>query len=377
MKLTSRERLTRIFEAKEIDRPALKLWGAGLHTPNTGYIHPDYAPVGKLAAEISDLFLTVSSPFSFNGGSRLGEFIEVSTEDTSNPTQKKRHIKLHTPKGDLYMCESYSTIGDPGYVLEHMVKEPEDIDKLLSLPYEPYPIDMKSFYDTEAALGDRGVTMFAVPHVGMMLHEMMGSETLAYFSIDYRDELLELEKVYFDRCYDFVKGVLATGIKAPFNWVGPELFIPPLLTPNDFEDFVFNFDKPFCDLIHDNGCHVWVHSHNKVAKFIERFIEMGVDVLNPLEPAPNGDIELDKIVKKYGNRIGWEGNIEIQELLLSTPDKIRPLIDECVAAGWESGRFILCPSAGYQEYAHPSKQYIENLLFYLQYGYDAVEACRK
>ena len=86
---------------------------------------------------------------------------------------------------------------------------------------------------------------------------------------------------------------------------------------------------------------------------------------------------MGNIIAKYGNRIGWEGNIEIQDLLLSSQDQVRALIDECVAYGQESGRFILCPSAGYQEYAHPSKQYIENLLVYLQYGYDAVEACRK
>ena len=159
MKLTSRERLTRIFEKKEIDRPALKLWGAGLHTPSTQYLHPAYAPVGKLAAEKSDLFLTAGSAFSFNCGSRLGEFAEAYSEDTNNPTRKKCHTILHTPKGDLHMCNIYSTIGDPSYVLEHMVKEPEDIEKLLSLPYEPYPVDLNGFYQTEAVLGDRGVTV--------------------------------------------------------------------------------------------------------------------------------------------------------------------------------------------------------------------------
>ena len=83
------------------------------------------------------------------------------------------------------------------------------------------------------------------------------------------------------------------------------------------------------------------------------------------------------MVKKYGNRIGWEGNIEIQELLLSSPDRIRSLIDECVSLGWESGRFILCPSAGFEEYVYPTQHYIENLLLYLDYDYEKVEACLK
>lgn len=377
MKLTSRERLQRIFEGKEIDRPALKLWGAGLHSEDRRYLNPAYAPVGKLAAEKSDLFLGAGSAFCFQGGMRLPEITESYSEDTADPTWKDGHVIYHTPKGDLHMRHRYSTIGEPGYVLEHMVKEPEDIEKLLSIPYEPYPIDVKSFYDVEAVLGDRGVTMFGTPNVGLVLHDMLGSEGLAYFSVDYRDELVHLAKVYASRLYDYIKAVLDTGIKAPFSWVGPEVFIPPLLSPKDFETFVFDIEKPICDMIHEHGCHVWVHCHNKVANFVERFIEMGVDVLNPLEPPPSGDIHLGKMVSRYGNRIGWEGNIEIQELLLSSPERIRHLIDECVALGKDSGRFILCPSAGFEEYVYPTQHYINNLLLYLSYGYDVLEACRK
>lgn len=377
MKLTSRERITRIFERKEIDRPAIKLWGAKLYSENASYLHSDYEPVAKLASEKTDLFLEASSEFDFYGGMRLDEFSEVYWEDTKNPTQKDIHTILHTPKGDLHMCKRHSLIGEPGLRTEHFIKEPEDIEKILSLPYEPYPINTKRFYETEAMLGDRGVTMFSLDNVGYTLCKLLGSEGLAYFSVDYREELSHLAEVYASRLYDHVKAVLSAGIQAPFHWVGPEVLIPPLMTPNDFEEFCFNVDKPLCDLIHDHGGHVWVHSHGKVANFIERFIDMGVDVLNPLEPLPNGDVHLGKMIEKYGNRIGWEGNVEIQEILLSSSERVRELIDECVSLGWESGRFILCPSAGYQEYVNPTKQYIENLLTYLQYGYEAVESCRK
>ena len=38
---------------------------------------------------------------------------------------------------------------------------------------------------------------------------------------------------------------------------------------------------------------------------------------------------------------------------------------------------ILCPSAGYMEYARPTKRFIENLLFYLDYGLKTVEKYRR
>lgn len=119
-----------------------------------------------------------------------------------------------------------------------------------------------------------------------------------------------------------------------------------------------------------------MHSHNKVSRFLDRFIEMGVDVLNPLEPPKNGDIDLAAEVRRYGDRIGWEGNIEIQELLLGSPKRIEQLIDQCLEAGASSGRMILCPSAGFMEYAHPTAQYIENLIHYVDYGYARVNAFR-
>ena len=117
--------------------------------------------------------------------------------------------------------------------------------------------------------------------------------------------------------------------------------MPPLMSPRDFQQYVHDMDKHICDLIHNAGGHVWVHCHGKVANFIDSFMDMGVDVLNPLEPPKNGDIDMERIIEKYGNKIGWEGNIEIQEILLSPQQRLRQLIDECVEAGNKSGRFIL------------------------------------
>lgn len=244
------------------------------------------------------------------------------------------------------------------------------------MTYEHYPVDRK-VYDTSAAyMGDRGVVMIGLDHAGYAMERLMGSETLAFFSVDCREELQHLTEVFSHRLTAHVRKILDTGIEAPFSWVGPELFLPPLLGPKDFQDFVYQYDKPVCDLIHEGNGYVWVHSHGKVAEFIQSFINMGVDILNPLEPPKNGDIHFQTIIKRFGNQIGWEGNIEIQELLLSEPERIRTLIDECVQYASESGRFILCPSAGYNEYPFPTEKYIENLLLYLTYGLEAVERYR-
>ncbi len=376
MTLTSRERVLRIFQNKEIDRPALKLWGAGTRT--TGLSHPAYEPVARLAAETSDLFGGTRFNFDVHAGQYLDRYVERYTTETGSPDWKHRHTIFHTPKGDLHSVRQISTKGEPDFIVEHMVKEPEDIDKLLSMDYAPFTFSRDQYDDVLARMGDRGVVMLDMPNAGLAVHELLGSENLAYFSIDEREKLQHLLKTYADRILDHTKAILALGIENPiFCWVGPELFLPPLMGVQDFEDFVHDIDKPICDAIHNAGGYVWVHSHGKVLNFIDRFIDMGVDVLNPLEPPKNGDIDMHDIVARYGNRIGWEGNVEMQELLQSDKEHLRKRIDDCVDAGSKSGRFILCPSSGYTEYPRPTEQYIDNLTFYLQYGLEAVERCRK
>lgn len=377
-KLTSHERLLRIFRGEEIDRPALKLWNAA---HRVGWqLHDAYLPVSRLAAETTDCFCGSGGyGIDLKAGTLISQYREGTVEETDDPNWVNHRTVIHTPKGDLEMVSRQSKIGDPGYDTEHFIKDEDDIEKMLSLPYSaPEGIVSKGYEDAVSDIGDKGVAMIDLPHAAYHVQTLMGSETLAYLSVDSRELVDRMCSVYAKRLYDHVKKILETGIREPiFGWCGPELIIPPLMTPQDFEDFVFRYDKPICDLIHEHGGHVWVHCHGKVANFIERFRDMGVDVLNPLEPGPNGDIDMYETVRRLGNSIGLEGNIEIQELLLSSKERIASLIDECVRAGSESGRLILCPSAGYMEYPRPTEKYIENLLFYLRYGLETVEKYRK
>ena len=319
------------------------------------------------------MFINAGSPFDIYYGKNYETQVEVEVRDTSDAAWKDQHTVFHTPEGDLHGVERISTVGEPSYILEHMVKEPKDLKKLLSIDYAPYPFQMEDYLQKQACLGERGVVLFTVEHAGYALQRLIGSENLAYYSIDCRDELEELLGIFSGRVREFVRNAITAGVTAPFAWVGPELFLPPMMSPRDFDDFVYRWDKPLCDDIHNAGSHVWVHCHGKVANFIERFIDMGVDILNPLEPPKNGDIHMETIIGKYGNRIGWEGNIEIQEIIQAEPERLKELIRTCVDMGRKSGRFILCPSAGFMEYPFPSQHYLDNLLLYLQYGWECVE----
>ncbi len=373
MQLTSNERIMRVFKNEPYDRPVLKLWGAN---PGQWLFHADYKCVVQRAAEITDIFSGAGSPFNIYAGQKSGKHFKAVTRPTGDPLWMDRITTCKTPKGKMQSVERVSTVGEPGYMIEHMIKEPDDIKKLLSLPYTPYKINIAPYRKECARIDDKGVVMFNIDDPVYALARLTGSENLALFSYDCRDLISETVALYSERVHNHVKAVLAEGISPVFGWVGPELCIPPLMAQRDFEEFVVNAEKPYCDTIHNAGGYVWVHCHGKVSKLIESYINMGVDVLNPLEPPKNGDVILSDVVRRFGSRIGLEGNIEIQDIIMEDKEILQLRMRECVAAGAASGRFILCPSAGFMEYTHPQQRYIDNLMTYLNYGYDLVEGMR-
>ncbi|MDF2685871.1 MAG: hypothetical protein K0S55_1052 [Clostridia bacterium] len=373
MKLTSKERIMRVFRGEAYDRPVLKLWGFDI---GQGMLHPDYKPVYNEALKITDIFSGAGSAFNIRTGTNEGIY-EYKETPTKDPEWVEYEAVIHTTDGDLKQVYLGSTIGKPGYMKEYFVKEPKDIKKLLSVKYEAYPININDYFNRKNFIGDKGIVTFGLDHAGYALQTLTGSETLAYWSIEERELVNEVIDIFAKRIYDHTKAVLDAGLSKEkdvvFAWVGPELLIPPLLSFNDFREFSKEKDRSLNDLIHNNGGYVWTHCHGKVGKLLEDFIDIGTDVLNPIEPPPMGDITLEDAFKITKGHMGLEGNIEIGDIMIKSEDDVRELTTNAINTGKKYNRFILCPSAGYMEVPNPPKKYIDNLMCYLKTAKECLE----
>lgn len=233
--------------------------------------------------------------------------------------------------------------------------------KSLHPAYEPvYQMAM------EQTLGDRGLTIFGLDHAMWGLQRLIGTESFALWSLEHRGLLLQAIEVFSQRIREHVKRVFEAGLRPVFGWGGPEVCIPPLMSPDDFEEFVFQFDKPLIDLIHEGGGYTWVHCHGRMGPVLDKFVRMGADVLNPVEPPPMGDITLPEAFARVSHTMGLEGNIETHELMTADQERIRSLVHEALDAG-RGRRFILCPSSGYLQ-PQPDDRLIENLLTFVREG---------
>ena len=112
----------RIFRGEEIDRPALKFWGARATVGKQ--LHEAYRPVSLLAARCADLFEGVYGCWGdLMRGAEGRAAVDTRETGTGDADWVDVHRLLHTPKGDLEMVHRRSLAGDPGYDLEHYVKE--------------------------------------------------------------------------------------------------------------------------------------------------------------------------------------------------------------------------------------------------------------
>ncbi len=100
------------------------------------------------------------------------------------------------------------------------------------------------------------------------------------------------------------------------------------------------------DLIHAAGKDVWVHSCGDIQALVPRLVEMGLDVLNPVQPEC---MDVARLKREFGDRLTFWGGISTQQTLpFGTPDEVRAearRVRDLLSAG---GGYIFAPAQGIQ-----------------------------
>ncbi len=215
----------------------------------------------------------------------------------------------------------------------------------LSLPFEPPAIDLDRYRAILERIGDRGIVLAAVGDPINYVHDLMGTERLAVWSIERRGLIVELLGLFTDRLTRILRQAIRLGVGPYFADYGQEYVVPPIHSPRDFRNFVARYDRPLHDLVHEAGGYVHSHSHGSVGAILEDFADAGTDVLHPLEAPPMGNVDLADAKRRIGDRVTLEGNIEMDCVLREDPEAFAARCRDVIAAAKPGGRFILCPTA--------------------------------
>ena len=122
-----------------------------------------------------------------------------------------------------------------------------------------------------------------------------------------------------------------------------------LVSPQMWRRFYKPNWQMVCDLIKGRGVKIWMHSCGYCRDIIEDFVEMGIDILNPIPQYVSGNdqIELKRI---YGKRICFDGGVDHPSVMVAgsvdqVEDEVKRVID-VLAPG---GGLMIQPAQGLTE----------------------------
>jgi uroporphyrinogen decarboxylase len=119
-----------------------------------------------------------------------------------------------------------------------------------------------------------------------------------------------------------------------------------LMSPEVWRELIAPGEKKEYDLIHSAGLDVWVHSCGDIRKIFPDLVEMGIDVLNPIQPEC---MDIYELKEKYGNTITFWGGISTQQTLPGgTPEEVAEETKKVTGYLSKNGGYLIAAAQGIQ-----------------------------
>jgi len=114
----------------------------------------------------------------------------------------------------------------------------------------------------------------------------------------------------------------------------------PFMSIQDFRKFVKPYYERLIRGIKEEYPKIrfWLHSHGAIMKLVPEFIDLGIDVLNPILPGDNMNPNVLK--RKFGRNLCFDGGADVEYVIpFGTVKQVKEHVKEVVE--------ILAPGGGY------------------------------
>lgn len=118
-----------------------------------------------------------------------------------------------------------------------------------------------------------------------------------------------------------------------------------LISPDLFRDLL----KPRMKELHDHikglaDVKLMFHSDGAVLPLLDDFVDMGVDILNPVQTSVKGLEDTYALKEKYGDRLSFHGAIDVQQMMPNaTTDELKQEVARRIYDLGRNGGYILAP----------------------------------
>ncbi len=343
--MTSRERILLTLRGMQADRVPVSTYElCGYNSRAWENNDASYAPLMSLIREKTDS-LCMWEPASntvFLESAHPVE-MEVRQERSGDATTTTRIV--HTPKGDLRHVSRVHDNVHTVWTIEHWCKSIDDVDKALSVPYEPLDYDYDDYPRIIREVGDRGIIMDSISDPLWMAADLMEFGDYTVWALTETEHFIRTLEVMHERCMENLRRRLDAGTVDLYRICGPEYADPPYLPPQLFGRFVTPYVRTMVDLIHSRGSLARFHCHGKIGQVLDHIVATGADALDPCEPPPDGDIDLADLKRRIGNGMCLCGNLELKLLEQGSPEDVERAVRDCMAAAKPNGGYIILTTA--------------------------------
>lgn len=168
-----------------------------------------------------------------------------------------------------------------------------------------------------------------------------------YFNAEYIVPLLDRIEKYSTEC-----GKRMIDIGVDMIWTGDDfgtqtrMMLSPELWRKTFKP---RYARMFAEFKRLNpNIKIAYHSCGSIAPIISDYIEIGVDFINPIQPAAV-DMELNVLYEKYKDQVGFFGGVDVQEVLpRGNTDDVKLEVRRCMDSVQKSTRYIIAPAHNIQ-----------------------------
>ena len=137
-----------------------------------------------------------------------------------------------------------------------------------------------------------------------------------------RDEIVDINLAMIDQWLQRkVDGILFFG-----DW-GTQRAL--LMKPQDWRRFYKPSLERMFRRVREGGAHVWMHSCGNVRAIIPDLIDIGLNVLNPVQPQA---MDVRELSREFGGNVAFHGGVDVQGTLVrGTGDDVKREVHELVA----------------------------------------------
>jgi uroporphyrinogen decarboxylase len=249
-----------------------------------------------------------------------------------------------------------SVQGDPGmwFPAIHPLAETHSIADLESYPW-PDMNDPSRFAHVRAEVQrlatENKYAILATPWLAFPLERAFAMQRMDRFMANlgwYPDFAMALLAKITDLCKTLMGNFLREcGDDIDMIKIGDDLGMQNslLMSPKMYRSIVKPFHADYISFIKSRTkAKVFFHTDGDVFPLIPDFIEMGVDILNPVQTSAGKMSDLHELKKQFGKNIIFCGAIDTHRILpFGTPDEVRAEVKRVIEILGAGGGYMLAP----------------------------------